>query len=145
MRDMNPKMAEMQKRLIHLLRVLMEKGIVMTCVSDVMGVVEERQRDREVGAVGRELRRSVDALTDEMTAFMTAAHRLHLEAARPVHVTAEEREAKRDESIISKIEDVRETIVKIPDTRITVQVGNLFYNRQELAQTIIIGNKMTNV
>ena len=73
LREGNREMAEMQRRVVHLLTMLMKKGIVVSCVSEVAAVVEERQkREKEEEERGEkreiptEWKESVDALNDEM-------------------------------------------------------------------------------
>ena len=85
LRERKAEMAEMQRRVIHLLTQLMKKGIVVSCVSEVVGVVEERQKreeeEEERGEkreIGREWKESVDALSYEMDVFLLTARRMHI-------------------------------------------------------------------
>ena len=85
LRERKGEMAEMQRRVLHLLTQLMKKGIVVSCVSEVVGVVEERQKreeeEEERGEkrdISPEWKESVDALNDEMTMFMITAQRMQI-------------------------------------------------------------------
>ena len=83
--ERNAKMAEMQRRVLHVVTQLMKKGIVLGCVGEVVGVVEERQKreeeEEERGEkreIGRELKESVDGLNDEIALFLLTARRNHV-------------------------------------------------------------------
>ena len=45
----------------------------------------------------------------------------------------------------SRITNVNDTVVKIPNREITIQEGNRFHNNSRQWETIIIGNKMSRV
>ena len=85
LRERSVEMAEMQRRVLHVLTQLMKKGIVVSCVSEVVGVVEEREKreseEEERGEkreIGREWKDSVDGLNDEIALFLLTARRNHV-------------------------------------------------------------------
>ena len=83
LKERKGEMAEMQRRLLHLLTQLMKKGIVLSCVSEVVGVEEERrkaaaQERREDVSFPSLSQSSVDALNDEIDLFLAAARRQHV-------------------------------------------------------------------
>ena len=100
----NDNMAEMQGRMIRLLTMLMKKDVVLSCVPEVMGVVEERlKKEREARERGQrrvipeEMRESVDALNEASQLFVMTAHLHSIQPTLPS-------DALRTENLLLKAE-----------------------------------------
>ena len=114
LRERSVEMAEMQRRVIHLLTQLMKKGIVVSCVSEVVGVVEERQKreeeEEERGEkreIGREWKESVDALNDEMDVFLNNAKRMQIRGEKREEDGEKKEMAEELVRLMREIEEVK--------------------------------------